>query len=795
MLKNYLKIVLRNIGKQKSYAFINLAGLATGMACCMLILIYVYDELSYDKYHKKADRIFRITQKFDNPNGYHPHFARCVIPWLTTLPDKLPGMDELTRIQRVPQVVQYENRKFREQNFFVVDDNLLKVFSYPLVKGDKSTVLSEPGSAVISKAMADKYFGDTDPIGKTIMTLHRFAEADDKKDYKITGVMKNIPRNSHFSADFFVNAGVPKKADGWFYTYTLFTAGKDPGEYKDQIQELIRKNMGEGYASVLTLPFQKLTDIHLYSNINRELEPNSDIKFVYIFTISAFLILFIACINFMNLSTARSSNRAREIGIRKVLGSSRRQLIRYFLGESIVFCAGALLIAYLVVISALPAFNSLTGKLIAIQLLAKPVFILGFPLAAVIAGLLAGIYPAAFLSSFKPAVVLKGSKSVSSGKVDFRKILVSFQFAISIILIICTSVIYSQLEYITSKRLVTGKEQIITIRNIPDPVKKRYKVFKNTLLGNSEIINVSAAMEEPTKEILDAGQFRAQGIQQDPDNRKFITPLPVDESFIDFFELELLAGSTFPVRAESDTSTRYILNETAVNFIGWSSPEEAIGKQFVWRELAAGNVVGVVKDFNFSTVRKKIKPVVFFERSQWLFCILVKARTENIKGALAVMQHSWDKMFPQYPFEYDFLDDLYGKLYSAEERQGQVLGLFSILTIIVACLGLFGLASYTAEQRTKEIGIRKILGATLPDITILLSSGFLKLVLISNFFAWPVAYYAMNRWLEGFAYRTGINLNLFCLTGAAAILIALATVTYQGIKAGAANPVDALKYE
>ncbi len=805
MFKNYLIIIIRNVFRQKSFSFINVTGLAVGMACCLLIMLWVQDELSYDRYHKKAGNICRITFEFVRP-GNSSHFARVPYGWINSLPELYPEVLDMVRFHHELKVtVRNGDLKYNETNFFNVDPNVFDVFSFKLLQGDPQTVLSEPGAIVISEYMVKKYFGGADPIGQTLTTVNRYL--GDETEYIVTGILENTPANSHFHIDFLIPQTNRREelVDNWNYTYVLLADGADPAELALKFPKLVEERMS-GWLSKPIVHIQKLTDIHLQSDLDREIESNGNIESVYIFLIIAGLILLIGCINFMNLSTAKSSQRALEIGIRKTLGSFRGQLIKYFLGESILLSICALLIAFVLIELTLPLFNNFTGKELTLLNYENKEFMIGLILFPFIIGILAGSYPALYLSSLKPVNVLKavaGSSNLSKsggfgGRVSMRNFLVIFQFAISIALIIGCVITYTQHNFLMANRLGSYGEQIIAISNLPVPAKQRYGNFKNELSGNSEIIDITTSMEPPSRQILDAFPYTIDGVRKE-DEVSIIFAMPVEENFLRFYDGEIIVGRDFPPGPIDTNKTNYILNESGVNLIGFDTPAEAIGHEFFpvqqWATLPAGPIIGVVEDFHFSNLRKKIKPLVYFQKSAWYWCILIKINPDNMPAALAAVEKTWEKINPEYPFEYNFVDDLYASIYKAEQKQGTILGLFSLLAVFIACLGLFGLASYTVERRTKEIGIRKVHGAGISQIVFLLTKDFIRWVIIANIIAWPLAYYVMQKWLDNFAYRINIGWTVFVMAAAAALIIALLTISFQSIKAARANPVKTLRYE
>jgi len=806
MFNNYLKVSVRNLIRNKGYSFINIVGLAIGMACCALIMLWVIDELSYDRYHENAENIYRVTYRFNRPN-YNPHFARSPYGYVNSLPEEYPEVLELIRFRHDVQiVVKKDDMKLNETRFYNTDPNVFEVFSFELLKGDPLTALKEPGSVVLTGDAARRYFGDADPMGKTITTIE--VATSNEKDYRITGILQDIPENSHFHVDFLASFDQPRTAnvDQWSYIYILLKEGSDYRELESRLPQLVTKHISEEWAPTHILKLQPLTAIHLHSHIDREIEPNGNILYVYIFSLVAIIILLIACINFINLSTARSARRAMEIGLRKAIGSSRAQLIVYFLGESLLISLIALVVAIIIIEISLPAFNNLAGKSMGFDPLVDWKYSAILASLFLVSGLIAGSYPALLLSSFKPVSVLKGTpggarlpvRNIFLKRFTLRNVLVILQLSATIALIICFFVTSAQREFMMSERLGKSKDPVIAVSYLQNSMRDRYDTVKNEFSNIKGVREVTAVMEPPSRQILDASPFVAEGmVEQEDEPITYI--LPVDSNFIDFFELELLTGTGFPRGPIDDAEPDFIINETAVKIMGWGSPQDAIGKRLElipgYATIKPGRVIGVVKDFYFSDLKKKIKPLVLFQRPNWYFSIVIKTEPSDFNATLAAIKKKWDTMFPDYPFEFHFVDDLYENIYSAELKQGTILGTFSIVGLFIACLGLLGLAAFVTEQRTKEIGIRKALGASVGNIVSMLSREFLFQAFAAILIAWLAAYLAMSRWLENFAYRIEIKMSFFVISSVIAIGIALLTVGFQAVKAAVADPVEALKYE
>jgi len=696
-------------------------------------------------------------------------------------------------------LVSHGDTYFEENLFFFVEGNVFDVFSFNMIKGDPSTALTDPLTIVITEEMARKYFGSEDPLGSSI----RVEASGQSADLKVTGVIESLPHNSHFHADFLASFKTYEAIAGddemqsWssnnYATYLLVEENYDIYALKQQLNPFIDRHMGEEMSQQTQLVLQPLTDIHLHSHLDSEIESNSDIAYVYIFSVIAFFVLMIAAINFMNLSTARSSQRAKEVGLRKVVGAHRTQLIKQFLSESLLTAFAALAVALILVNILLPRFNQFINREFTLNLSGNMALFVGLILVAVFVGIVSGLYPAVFLSSFQPSSVLKGSKEQRRRKFSLRTVLVVFQFAISIVLIICVGVVTSQLKYIRNINLGFDEEQVVVLPSSPK-ISSRLESVKTQLYENQNIISVSAASRVPSGRLLDASGARViRGEKSEPVNF-MIALLRVDHDYIPTFGMELAAGRNFSKEMPTDATSAFILNETAIREIGWESSQEAIGKEFGYGRQE-GQIIGIVKDFHFESIHHTIAPIVMVLSSHSLVQVAVRISPNDIPGTMAFLQRKWQEYRPNYPFSYYFVDERFDQHYRSENKLLQLFGYFAFLAIFIACLGLFGLALYTAEQSIKEIGIRKVLGASESSLVFFFSKEFSKWVLLANIIGWPVAYFAMTKWLANFAYRTSLNLWIFFLAGALAFFIALITVSYHSVKAAIANPVKALRYE
>lgn len=812
MFQNYIKIAIRNLLRHKSFSFINLFGLSSGLACCLLIGLYIWNELSFDRYHEKADRIWRISRKFYNKDGSQQlHLGHLAPPFGPLLKTDFPDMEEVTRLLQTNTTVRIGEQFFSEDQMFYAEPNVFNVFDIPLRSGNPAAALNEPYSVMLNETTAKKYFGATDPMNRVLRFSGRF-------DLKVTGVFHDFPYNSHFHPALLVsfstlNDTLVYGAEGlrtnWgnnsFSTFALLPENYPVQKLEAQFPAFLDKHMGtmameenEPKPSTWTsLHFEPLTDIHLKSHLDSEIEENGDIRRVYIFSIIALFVLLIACINYMNLTTARSAVRAREIGVRKVVGAYQSNILMQFLSESVLLAFFAALLAFGMARLALPYVNDLLGQELRVPAGAywvAPALLLGL---TAVTGLLAGSYPAFYLSAMKPLSILKNDKPKRGGGAGLRKVLVVSQFAISVVLIIATVVVFRQLQFMQNQKLGLNKDHVVTTFCYNDLAPK-FEGFRNEILNNPAIKNITRSSRLPSGRLLDSfgsasAQLETDTLEQSDVDLKLVT---VDHRFAQTYELEMAAGRFYQQDFGSDRTESFIVNEAAAKMIGWKSPQEAVEKRINYGNRDA-RIVGVLKDFNFESLHQKIQPMIFFIPRDSTFFNFLSVRLDgaHIDEGLAHLKATWQKFLPEYPFEYRFLDEQYGQLYEAEQRQGRVFITFALLAILIACLGLFGLTAFVVQQRVKEIGIRKVLGATVPGLLVLLSKDFLMLVAIALLVASPVAWYFMQSWLEDFAYRIRIDGWVFFTAALLAILVAFLTVSFQSIKAALANPVNSLRNE
>ncbi|HET8864068.1 MAG TPA: ABC transporter permease [Gracilimonas sp.] len=802
MLKNYFRIALRNLIRNKSYSVINIIGLSIGIASCLLIFLFIQDELSFDRYHENSDQIYRVYRDFQSEDRSMQTLATSNL-LAPTLQQEIPEIVASVRIsKRFPEVmVAYENEKFYEQKFFFTDPSIFNVFSFNLAKGNVETALSRPFTIVLSEEMAHKYFGNKDPIGKNIVIRGSWGP----DEYEVTGVLENTPHNSHFSINFLTSfetlrsktPNAETSFESWrhvgSYTYVLLNPEVNLTDISNKLDALVKRHQPESIAAIMQYKLQPLTGIHLYSSFDREIEPNSDVRYLYIFGSIAFLILFVAGINYMNLATARSSDRAMEVGIRKTLGAQRFGLIKQFLSESFVFSLISMLLALLWVEIFLPLFANLTGKPLSFDLF-DPFIVSSLVGITLLIGFIAGLYPSFVLSKFNPSSIFSGATG-GRKKSTLRNALVVFQFTTSIILIISTLVITYQMDHIRDKRLGLSDETIVSIFTGPGTeFRENYSAFKNELLSHTSIQSVTHINPNIPSSSEQDLSLQPEGF----DSRININTFTAGEDFLNTLEVPLIEGLSFnelTVREEDEntgeTFIPVLINETAAHEWGWKEP---IGKTFEGFSPQF-RVVGVVKDFHYRSLKERIAPLIIHENNYSVRNVLIRINTENLRQSMSFIENTWAEIGPGTPFNYAFLDDQFDSMYKAEDRLAEIFRSFTFLAIIIACLGLFGLAAFSAERRTKEIGIRKVMGASIANIVSLLSKDFVKLVILGFVIAIPIAWYAMNQWLADFAYRIEIGPGIFALAGGAALVIALLTVSWQSIKAAVANPVDSLRSE
>lgn len=798
MFINYLKIAFRNLIKYRGYSVINILGLSIGMGCFLLITLWILDELSYDRFHKNSSNLFMVLQKHYNQNGIEYDTAE-PYPVAEVLKRDYPEILDVSRVYLSEECLfVHQDKRFLENRILIVDPGFLTMFSFPLINGDANYVLDAPNSVVITKKIALKYFGNADPVGKMF-------RVDNQYDFVVTGILDDIPHNSHLDFSILVPLSSELishkfEPDRWQYTDVVFTTyvllqkNQNYNDVSKKISSVLQEHIDEGKVELSLYPITKL---HTNPDIAPEESRSIDMKYVNILIVIAFLVLLIACINFMNLSTARSTIRAQEIGVRKVVGASRIHLVMQFLGESIIFALIAVFIATILVYILLPPFNTISGKELSLNLWDnRSIFYILMSL-TLFTGIAAGSYPALFLSAFQPISVLKGKLEVDLKNGILRKIFVVVQFALSISFIIGAIVFYHQLNYMKNSKVGYDKENLISIP-MAMPWEQglksyRYDTFKAELINYPDIIGVTQSISSPA-------EIPTGGAEVDWDGKLPNQSVNMHWSTVHFdycktLGIEIIEGRPFSREFKTDVlndaKASFIINEEAVKRMGVKS---AVGLNLtLFRKT--GPIIGVMKNFHYQHMKTKIEPLALFINPYYNNYILIKLKSENIKESLEFIKKTWDKFSPDYPFEYSFVSDDYSNLYRHEEKMGKILATFTIFAILIACLGLWGLTSFIIERRTKEIGIRKVLGASVSKIIILLSKEFLNLVIIANIIAWPLVYYFINVWLQNFAYRIHIGYQIFLLVGFLTLVIAFLTISYQTVRASKLNPVEALKYE
>jgi putative ABC transport system permease protein len=798
MFRNYLKIALRNFWKNKTSSAINIFGLTIGLTSCLLIGLYIKHELSYDDFEKKGNRIARVIMEYSfagSPESNKGNYTSVRVA--PVMKRNFPEVESAIKMTMRERVVNYNDKYIDEKRFMFADSTFFDLFSFKLLQGDMHKVLSAPYDVVVTESTAKKYFGDQDAVGKT------FRLGSDSNLYQVTGVMEDCPTNSQIKFDFlasFSSMGITKDYeesywDANYTTYLLLRDKKSLASLQAKLPAFMKKEM-EGKGATINFYLEPFDEIHLHSPYGG-FEPNNNISYVYILAAVALLILIIACSTYINLSTARSIERAKEVGVRKVIGAEKKQLFWQFIGESGLLCMMSVILSLLVAALLLPFFNQLTDKQLHAQsLFSLPFLIFSFAIVACVS-LIAGSYPALILTGFQPVKVLKGSfKNTGSGQ-WLRKSLIVFQFAISVFLIVSTFMIQKQLYYIQHKNLGYDKEHVMVLPLTASMVKN-LSVIKEQFKENPDVISLSSCHRSPVE---GGGGYNMRSAIMPQNQQIAVYANPGDEDFVKTTGLQIIAGSDFTEQDVKNASAehqhkslfQFILNESAAKQLGWSV-QEAIGKKMFLDESRPGYVKAVVKDFHFQSLHNAIRPFIIFPDADNRE-LLIKLSGHNLSNTISFLEAKWKSLVPTRPFEYHFMDEDYNKLYIAELRLGKVMNLFSSIAIILACLGLFGLSSYTAQQRFKEIGIRKVLGASVSNIVIALSKDFITLSFIAILIAVPVAWWAMTKWLQDFTYRTDMSWAIYFFAGAITILLAVATVSFHAINAAMMNPVKSLRTE
>jgi len=784
IIKNYLKIALRKTKKQKGYSAINLSGLAIGMAACILIFLWVQDELSYDRFHQDFNQLQRVMIQFDDMT-----WPVVSIPVGPGLKRDFPEIVEFSRYDIVGGLFTLEDKMYQERGAFA-DPSFLEMFSFPLLQGDPQTALISPDSIVVSEAMAERFFGTDNPIGKVL-------KVNNSSEYRISAVMKNLPANTHFDFDFIIPFEILVRQDrdpenwGRFQIYTYVQLQKG-GSVQTSTEKISRYLDQHKLRSSPQLDLMPVARIHLFSE-----DGTGDFRYVVIFSLIAGFILFIACVNYMNLMTARSSTRAKEIGMRKVIGAGRGELIRQFMGESIFFSLISFIVGGFLVYLILPAFNNLAGKSLSFVALLTPRFLLALLLMTLLTGILSGSYPAFFLASFRPIHILRGvllPAGNRSKSAFFKKFLVISQFSIAIFLMISTILVARQLHFIRNRNMGFEREHLIYMQ-MQGNMKEQFAAVKKELQDDPGILEVTAMDQLPIQIGRRYSSWNWEG--KDPEQEVTFWTTSVDHDYFATMQMEIIQGRAFSREYRTDAGQAYMLNESAVKLIEMDTP---VGKRFAATTrsgLEQGTIIGIVKDFNFQNLHEKISPLVMMhepDRFRYI-CLRIDPDDTEVAGVITSLERVWKKFAPGFPFAYQFLDSIYDRMYRVEQRTGKIFRYFTFLALFISCLGLFGLAAQISEQRTKEIGIRKVMGASLVEICFLFSRQFIVWVALGNILAWPIAYLFMRNWLNQFAYRTGVEAWVFVLSALLAVIVALLTISFQALKTAHINPVESLRYE
>jgi putative ABC transport system permease protein len=819
MLKNYLKATLRSMARRKLLSTTMVFGLALGILSSFLLMIYVFNELSYDRYLPNSDRLFRVTNEFRKSWG-KVHVAKCYGKWVDPIKDEYPEIAQMVKFNdsyNTPTITINEN-KFKPKNFFEADSTFFDVFQFDFLYGSASEALRYPKSIVLSSSIAYKYFGNQNPIGKLLKTLDDNSESF---EYHVSGVFQDASINSHFHPEIIASWPSEKKRNEKGYYYILLKQAKDVTGLQGKLGEFASRNLAPNEVSEVSLTLQALTDIHLTSHLNRELEENGNITQVYALCLVAVLILIITCINYINLSIARKTASIKELGVRRVLGADNRAMLLQNISESYIYVFISLLLVLLLFEPSLLTLEKYLNLKIGIGVWNNPKLLSIFIVEIVLLCLVAGGYPTLVMSKASSVDILTPNShlSIAQGSqlrgLFSRNILLVVQFSLAILLISGVVIVVQQMNYVANVDLGYDSQQTIYL---PEPVtvKERYSALKKELLNQAGVTGVTAEMQAPSTEIVDNCKVFVGGTS-DVKQAPWSEFLPVDRDYINVMKMRLIAGSSFDTYTSTDipvhklnlqqdeqayyekTERAYMLNEAAVKMLGWKSPQEAIGKQLRVNadrfHLKSGPVIGVVKDFHFISLHSRIDPIVLFVEPQWCHYVLIGISTNGIEGTLANIKQVWNRINPEYPFDYEFVSDVFAAKYMADNQFKIVMELFSSIAIVIACIGLFSVSMFTTERRIKEIGIRKVLGASVSEIVIMLTKDLTKWIMLANIIAWPVAYFFMNNWLQNFAYRIDIRWWVFVLSGGMALVIALMTVGWQAIKAATANPVESLRYE
>lgn len=796
MIRNYFRIALRVFRKEKTYSLINISGLVLGFTCCLMISLYIKDEMSYDKFHHDGDRIFRVASAYMRQGVWEPYSTNSW-PTAEKIKTNFGEVEQLVRIRHRQDIVAFEDKKFVEQRLATVDENFFDVFSFSLISGNRNEGLKGANKVILTESTAKKYFGDADPMGK-ILEIN-----DGEFQLQISGVMEDMPLNSHFHFDFLISGQTARNINGermftnvgWDsqYVYIKMKESTDPSIMESMFPAFVDIHLAPFTSGNFKLFLQPLLDIHLESNNGLELEANGKISHIYIFSIIAIFILVIACVNYMNLTTARSLRRSGEVGMRKVLGASRGNLIGQFLSESFIMTSVAVIIAFGLTFLILPTFNQFAGKEITSAILLDPLVLMTLLILLLVVSLLSGAYPSFVLSSYKPLNSLKGGQTTDIFGFTFRKSLVILQFVIAIGLIVGTSIVYKQLEFLKNKELGINKELLISVP-LQTMDRSQLEAFNNELLTQPAILRTGVSNMKMPGWIFNSTSYKAQDIPIDQDARKTMKLITVNHDFLSTVEAEIIKGRDFSKEFPSDINSSIILNESALEQLGWEDPIDK------WIQVGENDnkkyhVVGVVKDFHFESLHRKISPTIFILSNNWLNWDYIKIDKQNKAATINNIKTVYSRFVTNRDFSYSFVNEDIAQQYKVEEKFTEIFTLFTLLAIILACIGTFGLISFSAERKSKEIGIRKILGASVSNVTLLLIKEFVILLLIASLISWPITYYFMNDWIDNFVYRIDIGLEAFVFATLLAMIITVSTTVFRALKAALENPIKALKTE
>lgn len=793
MFSIILRLTFRNLIKNWPYHLISITGLTLAMICSFFILVWVNYELSFDRFHPYAHRLYRLTFEYDS-KVHQSHFARTYEKWVMQIPGYFPEVEQMIRMQPLRQArIKIKDNKFYNSRSFCADSAFFNVFGFELIRGNPDKVLSEPRSIVLAENVVRKYFGDEDPIGKEIFSGHQFDTIMNM--YTVTGIMKDFPSNSHVHIDILGSLDDPKQDVGWAYIYILLHEGNDPGEMLAKFPDFLKQFMNEEQVTWWTPDLQPVQDIHLYSNKDREIEQNGKADNVYIFIVVAVLLIIVALINYANIQQAEFNKKLDFISLNRIFGARIRDVSKFNEFESAIHNLISLIIAVIILLLGLPLFNRIFGYQINLHGILIWLQIISLGILLLTMGIFAGSYPVLILRTKEKLYSLIPVKK----KITRTKLMILLQFLASVILIMSTLLIYLQLDFMRQSGIGSRQKDILVMKNLPFPVLENYMIFKNELLSSPLIKEVSASMQEPGTEVLDAMQFEMSGMDESMKG-DLISVFPVDHTFLDFYDIPLIAGKNFPDYGGMEANEYYIINESALKKLGLDSPEEALGRSFKlifqWPEIfKGGQIIGVSKDFHFYSMTKPIKPMVMFQKHIWFWCFLIHVDENNFSDAVDYLNTTWKKIYPDYPIEYQPIDDLYNVIYRTEIIEARVLAIFALLTIMISCLGLVGLVLYSTEIRTKEIGIRKVNGAGVFRILLLLNGEIIIWIGLALLIGIPFSLYIISKWLQDYVYRIDIHWWIFAIAGLVIIILSLLSTSLQTWRAAAKNPSDSLRYE